>query len=135
MPQNTVSNVSNVSLNPNASNTGGINWVSGLNGASAWKMYPNTMDVLMDNINENIYYIKTSDNIGRTALRAFTYNEIKLDEVPIKDPNMPQQSVPQNVVTKDDFEAFKSEILAVIKNNNIKPKQKYNRRDDYDERT
>lgn len=135
MPQNTVSNVSNVSLNPNASNTGDINWVSGLNGASAWKMYPNTMDVLMDNINENIYYIKTSDNIGRTALRAFTYNEIKLDEVPIKDPNMPQQPVPQNVVTKDDFEAFKSEILAVIKNNNTKPKQKYNRRDDYDERT
>lgn len=128
MPQ-PISNVSNATLNPNASNTGGITWVSGLNGATAWKMYPGTMDVLMDNINENIYYIKTSDNIGRTSLRAFKYNEIQLDDVPIKDPNMPQMQMPQNVVTRDDFDAFKAEILEVLKNNQntYRPKkQNYN---------
>lgn len=128
MPQ-PISNVSNVTLNPNTSNTGGINWVSGLNGANAWKMYPNTMDILMDNINEHIYYIKTSDNIGRTNLRAFSYNEIALDDVPIKDPNMPQMQMPQNIVTREDFDAFKAEILEVLKSNHntYKPKkQNYN---------
>lgn len=123
MPQ-PISNVSNVTLNPNTSNTGGINWVSGLNGANAWKMYPNTMDILMDNINENIYYIKTSDNIGRTNLRAFSYNEIKLDDVPIKDPNMPQPQMPQNVVTREDFDAFKAEILEALKGSHNSYKQK-----------
>lgn len=124
MPQ-PISNVSNVTLNPNTSNTGGINWVSGLNGANAWKMYPNTMDILMDNINENIYYIKTSDNIGRTNLRAFSYNEIALDDVPIKDPNMPQMQMPQNIVTREDFDAFKAEILEALKggHNSYKPKR------------
>jgi hypothetical protein len=80
-------------------------------------MYPNTMDVLMDNVNDNIFYIKTSDNIGKTSIRAFSYKEIQLDEVPIKDPNLPQQVVPQNVVTREDFDAFKSEILEAIKSN------------------
>lgn len=124
--------MNNITLNPNVSSTGGINWVSALNGANAWKMYPNSMDTLMDNVNDNIFYIKTSDNIGKTNLRAFKYTEISLDDIPIKDPNMPvMPSVPQNVVTREDFDAFKSEILAALKNNNHhnKPnkRQNYNR--------
>lgn len=120
--------VSNQALNPSASNTGGINWVSGLNGAKAWKMYPNTMDILMDNINEGIYYIKTSDNVGMTsALRAFSYKEIPLNEVPMQDANTSQQTLPSNVVTRDDFDAFKSEILDAIKSSGYhKPKKNYN---------
>lgn len=135
MPQ-PMSNVSNTSLNPNTSNASGINWVSGLNGANAWKMYPNTMDILMDNVNENIYYIKISDNIGRTNLRAFSYKEISLDEVPIKDPNMPQQTLPANVVTREDFDAFKTEILDALRRNQntYKPKrQNYNSHNEHDD--
>ena len=118
MPQTPVTIMNNQSLNPNANNTGGINWVAGLNGAKIWKMYPNTMDILMDSLNEGIYYIKTSDNVGMTAaLRAFKYSEISLDEVPMQDANTPQQIAPTNFVTKDDFNSFKSEILDAIRNN------------------
>jgi len=122
MPQIPI--VNNSTLNPSSSNTGGINWVAALNGANAWKMYPNTMDVLMDNVNENVFYIKTSDNIGKTSIRAFSYKEIQLDEVPIKDPNMPAQAIPQNVVTREDFDEFKSEILEAIKSNTHYSKSK-----------
>lgn len=130
MPQTPVTIVNNQSLNPGANNTNGINWVAGLNGAKTWKQYPNTMDILMDNLNDGIYYIKTSDNVGMTAaLRAFKYSEISLDEVPMQDSNTPQMA-PTNFVTKDDFDSFKSEILDAIRSNSNghynKNKRSYN---------
>lgn len=107
--------VNNQALNPNTGNTNGINWVQGLNGAKAWKMYPNTMDVLMDSENEGIHYIKASDNVGMcSVLRAFKGTEIPLSEVPTVQPN----GMPSNFVTKDDFDSFKSEILEAIRSNN-----------------
>ena len=113
--------VNNQALNPNNGNTNGINWVAGLNGAKAWKMYPNTMDVLMDSENEGIHYIKASDNVGMcSVLRAFKSKEIPLDEVPTNQPG----TVPSNFVTKDDFDSFKSEILDAIRNNNHYNKNK-----------
>ena len=128
MPQIT----SNSSLNPNA-NVNGINWVPGLEGAKGWKMYPNTMDVLMDNVNEGIFYIKTTDNVGMvSALRAFSYKEIPITDVP--DPNKPA-SIPQNVITRDDLDAFKAEILEVIKSSTVNKKQHYNNGGNHNERT
>ena len=125
MPQ-TPSLVSNRNLNPNVSSTGGVIWVSGINGARNWKMYPNTIDILMDNVNKDIYYIKICDETGAfKPLRAFRYNEISLDEVPLQDVDMPAAS---NFVTKDDFASFKNEILEAIKsNNNYRNNHKNNR--------
>ena len=107
MPTNNLTN--NRNLNPNASMTGGVIWVSGLNGARSWKQYPNTIDILMDNVNKDIYYIKVADEIGGCkSLRAFKYSEINIDDVPLQDANVPAMS---NLVTREDFDAFKSEML------------------------
>jgi len=133
MPTNLTSNRN---LNTNASMTGGIIWVSGLNGAKSWKQYPNTIDILMDNVNKNIYYIKIADEIGNCKnLRAFRYDEIPLEDVPLQDANTPAMS---NFVTKDDFDSFKTEMLDAIKmisNNNNNRKQHYNNGGNHNERT
>lgn len=126
MPQTPITTISNRNLNPNISNTGNVIWVSGLNGAKNWKMYPNTIDLLMDNVNQDIYYIKVCDETGAIkSLRAFRYNEIPIEEVPLQDTDMP---APSNFVTKDDFNSFKNEILEAIKANNNyhKPNRKPN---------
>lgn len=134
MPTNNLAN--NRNLNTNANMTGGVIWVSGLNGAKSWKQYPNTIDILMDNVNKNIYYIKIADEIGNCKnLRAFKYDEIPLEDVPLQDANTPAMS---NFVTKDDFDSFKTEILDAIKtisNNNNNRKQHYNNGGNHNERT
>ena len=133
MPTNLTSNRN---LNANASMTGGVIWVSGLNGAKSWKQYPNTIDILMDNVNKDIYYIKIADEIGNCKnLRAFRYDEIPLEDVPLQDANTPAMS---NFVTKDDFDSFKTEMLDAIKmisNNNNNRKQHYNNGGNHNERT
>lgn len=133
MPTNLTSNRN---LNTNANMTGGVIWVSGLNGAKSWKQYPNTIDILMDNVNKNIYYIKIADEIGNCKnLRAFKYDEIPLEDVPLQDANTPAMS---NFVTKDDFDSFKTEMLDAIKmisNNNNNRKQHYNNGGNHNERT
>lgn len=130
MPTNLTSNRN---LNTNASMTGGVIWVSGLNGAKSWKQYPNTIDILMDNVNKDIYYIKIADEIGNCKnLRAFRYDEIPLEDVPLQDANTPAMS---NFVTKDDFNSFKAEILDAIKNQNNNRKQHYNNGGNHNERT
>lgn len=134
MPTNNLAN--NRNLNTNANMTGGVIWVSGLNGAKSWKQYPNTIDILMDNVNKDIYYIKIADEIGNCKnLRAFRYDEISLEDVPLQDANTPAMS---NFVTKDDFDSFKTEILDAIKtisNNNNNRKQHYNNGGNHNERT
>ena len=132
MPTNNLTN--NRNLNPNASMTGGVIWVSGLNGARSWKQYPNTIDILMDNVNKDIYYIKVADEIGGCkSLRAFKYSEINIDDVPLQDANVPAMA---NLVTREDFDAFKSEMLDAIKAiNNNRNKQHYNNGGNHNERT
>ena len=116
MPTNNLAN--NRTLNANANMTGGITWVSGLNGARSWKQYPNTIDILMDNVNKNIYYIKIADEIGNCKnLRAFEYSEIPIEDVPLQDANTPAMN---NFVTKEDFASFKNEMLEAIKSLNNK---------------
>ena len=60
------------SMQPN----NGINWVQGVEGAKAWQMPPSSNIMLLDSENENIFYIKTSDNVGMCSLRVFKYEEI-----------------------------------------------------------
>ncbi len=132
MPQTPISNINNRILNPNTANTGGITWVSGLNGAKNWKMYPNTIDLLMDNVNQDIYYIKVCDEVGAIkSLKAYKYSEIPIEDVPLQDTDTPSST---NFVTKDDLNIFKEEMLEAIKNvtnkNNYHNKnKKYNYND------
>ena len=59
MPQTPITMINNKTLNPGIASTGNINWVSGLNGGKNWKMYPNTTDILMDNVNKDILKLVT----------------------------------------------------------------------------
>ncbi len=130
MPQTTSMN--NRSLNPGVANTGNINWVSGLNGGKNWRMYANSTDILMDNLNKGIMYIKSTDETGAVKLfKAYKYDEIPMDEIPMQDVDTPGMG---NFVTKDDLSAFKAEMLDAIKamnapaqnNNYRKRKPNYN---------
>ena len=117
MPQTPINSImNNKALNPGVANTGNVNWVSGLNGGKNWKMYPNTVDILMDNVNKNIFYIKSCDETGATkTFKAFEYNEIPLENVPLQDEDTPSMT---NFITKDDLSAFKAELIETIKNMN-----------------
>lgn len=140
MPQTTITTLNNKGLNPGAANTGNINWVSGLNGAKNWKMYANTSDILMDNVNKDIFYIKACDETGAIKLfKAYKYTEISLDEVPLQDVDTPGMG---NFVTKNDLDAFKAEMLEAIKsmsapaqNNQNYHRKKPNGGNQYNERS
>ena len=54
----------------------GITWVQGIEGAKAYQIMPNSNALLMDSDNDNIFYIKVSDNVGMCNLRTFKYEEI-----------------------------------------------------------
>ena len=113
MPQTPITMINNKTLNPGVASTGNINWVSGSNGGKNWKMYPNTTDILMDNVNKNIFYIKACDETGAIkTLKAFQYSEIPFEDVPLQDADTPGMS---SFVTKDDLAAFKAEMLDAIK--------------------
>jgi len=81
-----------------------IIWVQGLEGAKAYQLYPNSNALLMDSENDNMFYIKTSDNIGMCNLRAFKFEEVT---------DMPKQN---NVdlseyVRKDELNSLLREMI------------------------
>lgn len=53
----------------------GINWVQGLNEAKSFPVPPNTGTILMDSINDGVFYIKVADSIGMSTLRTFDFTE------------------------------------------------------------
>lgn len=76
----------------------GINWVQGIEGAKAFQMMPSSNTVLLDSENENIFYIKISDNIGMCNLRVFKYEEIS-------DFSKPHTDMSQ-YITRDELESI-----------------------------
>lgn len=56
-------------VNPNS-----ITWVQGIEGAKAYQLLPNSNAILMDS-ESDVFYIKSSDNIGMCTLRIFDYKE------------------------------------------------------------
>lgn len=58
----------------------GITWVQGIEGAKAYQLNPNCNAVLMDSEAEDIFYIKSSDNVGMCRLRIFKYSEVHPEE-------------------------------------------------------
>lgn len=54
-----------------------VNWVqvNGIEGAKNHIVQPNTTIWLMDN-NEQVFYVKTADNLGTTTLKIYQFTEI-----------------------------------------------------------
>lgn len=80
----------------------GITWVQGIEGAKAFQLTPNSNIILMDSETDNIFYIKTSDNVGMCNLRMFKFEEIT---------NTPKSQNLDQYVRKDELEQLLNELL------------------------
>lgn len=57
--------------------TSGINWVQGVEGAKAYPVAPNANVMLMDS-SANTFYIKSADATGRPTISLYDYEERKM---------------------------------------------------------
>lgn len=73
--------------------------VTGLDGAKAYQMHPNSVVALFDGA-EDIFYLKSTDGAGFPTIRIFRFEEVT------STPN-----VSQEYITKAEFEKFKEEVL------------------------
>lgn len=79
--------------------------VANLEEAKKYSMYPGSTVYLLDQDTPYIY-LKTCDNTGRTNLRAFSLTEVDVSKL-----------VDNKFITRQDFDDFRKDILAVITNN------------------
>ena len=63
----------------------GITWVQGIEGAKAYQLAPSSNALLMDSENDGVFYIKVSDNVGMCSLRTFRYEEVVSNPTPQMD--------------------------------------------------
>lgn len=96
-------------------NSSGITWVQGIEGAKAYQMSPNTIMQLMDSENDGIFYIKVSDNIGMSNLRVFKYEEI--EATPKNDPKLDLSAY----VRKDELQELISSMSTKQEGSNEQP--------------
>lgn len=73
--------------------------VSGLEGAKAYQMGPNS-SVALFHESEDILYVKSTDGAGFPTIRTFRFEPF---DIPPEDP--------KKYVTAEEFEAFKKEVL------------------------
>ena len=73
--------------------------VSGLEGAKAYQMPPNSAAALFHE-SEDILYVKTTDGAGFPTIRTFRFEPFEVE-----------QPTPQKYVTLEEFEKFKQEVL------------------------
>ena len=94
----------------------GLIWVQGEAGAKSYLVAPNTTVMLMDSENQR-FFLKSADASGMPLpLRTFEYKEIAENTNNLmKDTQTINTS---NFATKDELEAFKSEIRAFIEHKN-----------------
>jgi hypothetical protein len=72
--------------------------------ASAYIIPPNHTTLLMCR-NKPIFFIKTADSLGQYTLDRYEFK---------KAPISPQTALPDNLITIEQFEAFKDEIRSLI---------------------
>lgn len=75
--------------------------VTGMDGAKAYQMPPNSSVALFDE-GEDIFYVKTTDGAGFPTVRAFAFTPIELNQ-----PAKPQS----DYVTREEFEELKGMIF------------------------
>lgn len=75
--------------------------VTGMDGAKAYQMPPNSSVALFDE-GEDIFYVKTTDGAGFPTVRAFAFTPIEINQ-----PAKPQG----DYVTREEFEELKGMIF------------------------
>lgn len=81
---------------------GGLIRVTGVDGAKAYQMPPNSIAALFDN-NDDLFYIKSTDGAGFPTIKAYKF-------IPAETETAPEQPMPV-YVTYEEFEQFKKEML------------------------
>lgn len=76
--------------------TNGINWVQGIEGAKAYPVAPNANVLLLDS-NEQTMYVKSADATGRPTVTVYDYEERKVGNSTTTDTNT------AHFVTKDEL--------------------------------
>lgn len=76
--------------------TNGINWVQGIEGAKAYPIAPNANVMLMDS-NEQVFYIKSADATGRPTVTLYDYKERKVGD------DTTTQNKTADFVTRDEL--------------------------------
>lgn len=83
----------------------GFIWVQGEAAAKSWPVPPNSTALLMDSEDQK-FYLKTVDASGMPhPLRIFSFKEITGEKKEAITPD------PAKYVTKEEFEAFRNELL------------------------
>ena len=72
--------------------------VTGIDGAKAYQMMPNSTAVLFDG-GEDIFYLKSTDGAGFPTIRVFRFEEVKEQATPTTE-----------YLTRAEFEQFRKEI-------------------------
>ena len=73
--------------------------VTGIDGAKAYQMMPNSTVVLFDG-GEDLFYLKSTDGAGFPTIRVFRFEEIK-----------EQATQTTDFLTRAEFEQFRKELL------------------------
>jgi len=82
--------------------TNGLIRVTGMEGAKAYQMAPNSITALFDS-NEDIFYVKSTDGAGFPTIKSYQFTEIT------KQSNTEQAS--GDFVSRQEFEQFKTEVM------------------------
>lgn len=93
--QNPMSQNNNFSTQPQQNN---LIRVTGIDGAKAYQMSPNSSVALFDS-DSDIMYVKTTDGAGFPTIRTFRFEPI--EDVP---------KVQDAYITRDEFDALKQEV-------------------------
>ena len=94
-----------------------LTFTSGLVGAKAYIVAPNQTVFLKDSdTNSNLLFEKSADQFGRYTLKAYELKEINIDDIGKEKTSRPNIEYS----TKDEFEQFKTQILNLIKPNDVK---------------
>lgn len=73
--------------------------VTGIDGAKAYQMPPNSTVALFDS-NEDVMYVKSTDGAGFPTIRTFSFSPME----------QPKETIPTDFVSRTEFEDFKKEM-------------------------
>lgn len=83
--------------------TTGLIKVTGIDGAKAYQMPPNSITALFDS-NEDIFYVKTTDGAGFPTIKTYKFTVIE---------ETAKQEVSANdFISRAEFEQFKMEVMS-----------------------
>lgn len=83
----------------------GFTRVTGVEGAKAYQMPPNSSMPLFDG-NQDVFYAKSTDGAGFPTIKAYEFHEIQLPQL------MPQQGV--QYVTRQELDAMSAKLDRIM---------------------